>query len=143
MRPFVEHAVSTMDFIETRGNDGIRPLSVSFSHAILSPMCSFGGIYVPESLPALGEPFLRAHLGSDYKTLARAVLDAFELDIDPAVIDRALALYDGFDDPAHPVPVTKVREHCTTGPRGHSRTWPCSPSACCCPAWLRPGASNT
>ena len=110
MRPFVEHAVSTMDFIETRGNDGIRPLSVSFSHAILSPMCSFGGIYVPESLPALGEPFLRAHLGSDYKTLARAVLDAFELDIDPAVIDRALALYDGFDDPAHPVPVTKVRE---------------------------------
>ncbi|MGB5452918.1 MAG: threonine synthase [Sedimenticolaceae bacterium] len=99
-----------MNFIETRGNDGSRPSSVTFSQAILSPMTSFGGIYVPESLPELGEPFLRAHLDSDYKTLARAVLDAFELDIDQAVIDRALDLYDGFDDPAHPVPVVRVRD---------------------------------
>jgi threonine synthase len=99
-----------MNFIETRGNDGSRPSSVSFSQAILSPMCSFGGIYVPETLPDLGERFLRAHLDSDYKTLARAVLDAFEPDIDAAVLDQAVALYDGFDDPAHPVPVVKVRE---------------------------------
>jgi threonine synthase len=97
-----------MNFVETRGNDGDRPASVTFSQAILSPMSSFGGIYVPQSLPELGESFLRKHLGSDYKTLARAVLDAFELDIDPIVIDRALALYDGFDDPAHPVPVVRV-----------------------------------
>jgi threonine synthase len=99
-----------MHFIETRGNDGGRPSSVTFSQAILSPMCSFGGIYVPESLPMLGEPFLQAHLDSDYKTLARAVLAAFELDIDQAVIDRALDLYDGFDDPSHPVPVVRVRD---------------------------------
>ena len=65
-----------MDFIETRGNDGSRPSSVTFSQAILSPMASVGGIYVPESLPELGEPFLRTHLDSDYKTLAHAVLDA-------------------------------------------------------------------
>lgn len=100
-----------MNFIETRGNDGIRPPSVTFSEAILTPMSSFGGIYVPESLPELGEPFLRAHLESDYKTLARAVLGAFELDVDQAVIDRALELYDGFDDPAHPVPVVRVRDN--------------------------------
>ena len=99
-----------MNFIETRGNDGSRPSSVSFSQAILRPMCSFGGIYVPESLPELGEAFLRTHRDSDYKTLARAVLNAFEVDIDPAVIDRALDLYDGFDDPAHPVPVVRVRD---------------------------------
>jgi threonine synthase len=99
-----------MNFIETRGNDGSRPSTVTFSQAILGPMASFGGIYVPESLPLLGEPFLRTHLDSDYKTLARAVLDAFELDIDQAVIDRALDLYDGFDDPAHPVPVVRVRD---------------------------------
>ncbi len=99
-----------MNFIETRGNDGRRPSSVSFSQAILGPMSSFGGIYVPEALPALGVSFLRAHLDSDYKTLARAVLAAFELDIDQAVIDRALDLYDGFDDPAHPVPVVRVRD---------------------------------
>ncbi|MCB1802382.1 MAG: threonine synthase [Gammaproteobacteria bacterium] len=99
-----------MKFIETRGNDGRHPSSVTFSHAILQPLCSFGGIYVPEHLPALGADFLRLHLDSDYKTLARAVLDAFELDIEPAVIERALALYDGFDDPAHPVPVVRVRD---------------------------------
>jgi threonine synthase len=99
-----------MLFIETRGNDGSRPSSVTFSQAILSPLCSFGGLYVPESLPMLGEPFLQAHLESDYKTLARAVLTAFELDIDQAVIDRALDLYDGFDDPAHPVPVVRVHD---------------------------------
>jgi threonine synthase len=99
-----------MNFIETRGNDGSRPSSVTFSQAILSPLSSFGGIYVPESLPELGESFLHAHIGSDYKTLARAVLAAFELDVEQAVIDRALDLYDGFDDPAHPVPVVQVRD---------------------------------
>jgi threonine synthase len=99
-----------MKLIETRGNDGSRPSSVSFSQAILSPMTSFGGIYVPECLPELGEQFLRAHLGSDYKTLARAVLDAFELDVDQGVIDQALDLYDGFDDPGNPVPVVRLRD---------------------------------
>lgn len=99
-----------MNFIETRGNDGTRPSSVTFSQAILSPMSSYGGIYVPESLPDLGDAFLHEHVTSDYKTLARAVLDAFELDIDSGVIDRALALYDGFDDPARPVPVVRVRD---------------------------------
>jgi threonine synthase len=99
-----------MKLIETRGNDGSRPSSVSFSQAILSPMTSFGGIYVPECLPELGEQFLRAHLDSDYKRLARAVLDAFELEVDQAVIDRALDLYDAFDDPGNPVPVTRLRD---------------------------------
>lgn len=99
-----------MNFIETRGNDGSRPASVTFSQAILTPMSSFGGLYVPEHLPELGEAFLREHLNSDYKAVARAVLAAFELDVEQAVIDEALALYDGFDDPGHPVPVVKVRD---------------------------------
>lgn len=99
-----------MNFIETRGNDGRRPSRVGFSQAILDPMCSFGGIYVPESLPALGIDFLRAHLSTDYKTLARDVLQAFEPDIASEVIEKALATYDGFDDPANPVPVVRVRD---------------------------------
>lgn len=99
-----------MNFVETRGNDGTRPSSVTFSQAVLSPMSSFGGIYVPEALPALGEAFLRRHRDSDYKTLARAVLAAYDVDIEQDVIDRALELYDGFDDPAHPVPVVRVRD---------------------------------
>ncbi|QYZ64542.1 MAG: threonine synthase [Gammaproteobacteria bacterium (ex Lamellibrachia satsuma)] len=97
-----------MNFIETRGNDGQHPAEVSFSAAILSPMSSFGGIYVPETLPQLSIPFLEKHLDADYKTLARAVLGAFEIDIDPAVIDKALATYDDFDDSNNPVPVIKV-----------------------------------
>lgn len=99
-----------MNFIETRGNDGHHPKSVTFSTAILHPMASYGGLYVPESLPTLGEDFLKAHLKSSYKTLARDVLAKFEIDIEQDVIDEALALYDQFDDPESPVPVVKVKD---------------------------------
>lgn len=83
---------------------------VSFSEAILSPISSFGGLYSPESLPELGQPFLAAHINSNYKTLARAVLTAFDVDIETSIIDKALSLYDAFDDPQNPVPVVKVKE---------------------------------
>ena len=99
-----------MHFIETRGNDGQHPKSVTFSEAILSPIASFGGLYVPESLPELGQPFLEKHLNSDYKTVAKDMLLAFEIDIDESVIDEALSLYDKFDDASNPVPVVKVKE---------------------------------
>jgi len=97
-----------MKFIETRGNDGQRPTHVNFSEAILGPISSFGGIYSPESLPDLGQDFLQNHLNSDYKTLARDLLAAFEIDIDQDVIEKALNLYDEFDDSSNPVPVNKV-----------------------------------
>ena len=99
-----------MQFIESRGNDGQHASKVSFSTAILEPMASFGGIYVPEKLPYLGADFLALHVGSDYKTMAKAVLNAFEIDIDEAVIDEALSRYDHFDDPKNPVPVVKVKD---------------------------------
>ena len=99
-----------MNFIETRGNDGQHPEKVSFSEAILAPIASYGGLYSPESLPALDEVFLQDHLNSDYKTLAKAILTAFDIDIDGSVIDQALALYDHFDDPSNPVPVVKVKD---------------------------------
>ena len=97
-----------MNFIETRGNDGQHPEQVSFSEAILMPIASFGGLYSPDSLPELDDAFLRAHLDANYKTLARDLLTAFNIDIDIAIIDQALALYDGFDNPANPVPVVQV-----------------------------------
>jgi len=99
-----------MNFIETRGNDGQHPSEVSFSSAILGPMSSFGGLYVPEALPQLGENFLRNHLDSDYKALARDLLALFEIDIEADVIDEALALYDAFDNPDNPVPVVRVKD---------------------------------
>jgi threonine synthase len=97
-----------MKFIETRGNDGQRPTHVNFSEAILSPISSFGGIYSPESLPELGLDFLQKHLNTDYKSLARDLLAAFQIDIDQDVIEKALSLYDEFDDSSNPVPVKKV-----------------------------------
>jgi threonine synthase len=99
-----------MKFIETRGNDGKRPEKVSFSEAILTPIASFGGLYSPESLPDLGESFLSKHKDSDYKTLAKDILTAFEIDIETSIIDAALKRYDLFDDPKNPVPVVKVHD---------------------------------
>lgn len=99
-----------MKFIETRGNDGIKAKSVTFSEAILSPMSSFGGIYSPESLPSFSIDFLKKHLDSSYKVLAKGVLNAFDVDIEDALLDQALSLYDEFDEPTNPVPVVKVYE---------------------------------
>lgn len=99
-----------MKFIETRGNDGINPLETTFSEAILSPIASFGGLYVPKELPVLGEPFLAKHLNSSYKELASDLLATLDIDIEPSVIAEALSLYDKFDDPSNPVPVVKVRD---------------------------------
>ena len=100
-----------MNFIQTRGIDPSKPETVTFSQAILDPIASFGGLYVPEKLPELGEAFLQKHLNSSYKTLAKDMLDRFEIDIDSAVINEALGLYDKFDDAANPVPVVKVKEN--------------------------------
>jgi len=99
-----------MKFIETRGNDGIHPQEITFSEAILSPIASFGGLYVPKELPNLGEAFLIKHLNSSYKVLAKDMLTTLGIDIDESVIDEALSLYDKFDDPSNPVPVVKVRD---------------------------------
>ena len=85
-----------MQFIETRGNDGQHPNKVSFSEAILAPISSFGGIYSPEYLPELGQPFLNEHVNSNYKVLAGAILTAFEVDIETDIIDKALSLYNSY-----------------------------------------------
>lgn len=100
-----------MNFIQTRGFDETKPKTVTFSQAILAPIASFGGLYVPETLPELGEEFLTKHLNSSYKELAKDMLNRFEIDIDSEVIDEALNLYDAFDDASNPVPVVKVKEN--------------------------------
>jgi len=111
-----------MRFIETRGNDGTREKSVEFSDAILNPSASFGGLYVPESLPALDDKFLAGHLESDYKTLAYDFLQSFEIDIDPSTIKEALDRYDAFDDPSDPVPLKQIEEDCFVSELYHGQT---------------------
>ena len=99
-----------MNFIETRGNDGVNPVEVSFSEAILGPMSSFGGIYSPKFLPMLGFTFLEKHLESSYQVMAMDVLDEFAIDIPQDVIDEALNLYNAFDDQNNPAPLVKVKD---------------------------------
>lgn len=99
-----------MNFIETRGNDGILPDKVTFSEAILNPSASFGGLYVPAYLPKLEENFILNHINATYKELAYDILKAFEIDIDDAEIKKALDLYDNFDDKNNPCPVVKVKD---------------------------------
>ena len=111
-----------MQFIETRGNDGQKPVSVPFSEAILSPSASFGGLYVPESLPSIDADFLETHLLSHYKTLAFDFLKRFEIDIDEEVIQAALDRYDAFDDPKNPVPLSEIEEDCCVAELYHGPT---------------------
>ena len=99
-----------MNFIETRGNDGIKPIEVPFSEAILNPSTSFGGLYVPAYLPKLEENFLQNHINSTYKELAYDILKAFEIDIEESEIKKALDLYDNFDDASNPCPVVRVKD---------------------------------
>ena len=111
-----------MKFIETRGNDGKKPSSLPFSEAILSPSASFGGLYVPESLPSLDIGFLEGHLSSHYKSLALDFLQNFGIDIETEVLEAALNRYDAFDDPANPVPLSKVEEDCFVSELYHGPT---------------------
>lgn len=96
---------------ETRGNDVSFPEKVKFSDAILSPIASFGGIYCPESLPKLDHTFFEEYLGASYKSLAHALLNQFEIDINPEVLQQALDLYDKFDNPTNPVPLVQVDDN--------------------------------
>ena len=111
-----------MQFIETRGNDGVKAQKVTFSEAILSPSASFGGIYVPESLPTFDMEFLTKHVESHYKTLALDVLQSFNIDIDETTLTEALSRYDAFDDPTNPVPLSKIEEDCFVSELYHGPT---------------------
>jgi len=111
-----------MQFVETRGNDGHKPSSVTFSEAILSPSASFGGLYVPETLPDMDADFLEKHLFSHYKILALDFLGRFGIDIDKEVLQAALDRYDGFDDPQNPVPLSQIEEDCCVAELYHGPT---------------------
>jgi threonine synthase len=111
-----------MQFIETRGNDGQKPSSVSFSEAILSPSASYGGLYVPAKLPSLNQEFLEGHLSSHYKTLALDFLQDFGIDIEKEVLEDALKRYDAFDDPANPVPLSQIEDDCFVSELYHGPT---------------------
>lgn len=111
-----------MQFIQTRGVDSTHKQTVTFSEAILSPSASFGGLYVPQSLPSLDEKFLTQHLSSSYKDLAYDFLKTFGIDIEDDVLKTALQRYDDFDDKNNPVPVVKIDDNCFVSELYHGPT---------------------
>ncbi|MEA3352394.1 MAG: threonine synthase [Campylobacterota bacterium] len=111
-----------MSFIETRGNDGIKPKEVEFSDAILNPSSSFGGLYVPKEIPSLGDDFISKHINTSYKELAYDILKAFDIDIDDETINDALDLYDRFDDNSNPSPVVKIKDDLFVNEQYHGPT---------------------
>ncbi len=111
-----------MQFIQTRGCDDTHPESVQFSTAILNPSASYGGLYVPESLPDMGIVFLTEYLNSDYKSLAFDLLQSFGIDIEDDLLWEALGRYDHFDDPNNPAPLVKIDEQCFVSELYHGPT---------------------
>lgn len=97
-------------FIETRGNDNLKPKSVPFSYALLNPSASFGGLYVPENLPKIDLDFLESAAKKSYKELTIDILKLFAIDIEDTVIAQAVALYDHFDDASNPAPLVQIKE---------------------------------
>lgn len=100
-----------MNFIETRGNDGKKPQEVGFSEAILNPSASYGGLFCPKHLPTLTLEQIQNLSNKNYKELSWFVLkDIFEIDIEDEEIQKALDLYDHFDDSSNPAPVIKLAD---------------------------------
>ncbi len=100
-----------MNFVETRGNDGVKNQEVKFSEAILNPSASFGGLYVPKSLPNLDLESLNTLVNLSYKELTLKILELFEVDIDRADLEDAVSRYDKFDDADEPLPLTKISKN--------------------------------
>ena len=96
-----------MGFISTRYQD---EKEVSFSYAIQNPSATFGGLYVPKELPKLDEQFFQKNLNTPYKELAKKIVKLFDIDISDEVLQKAVDLYDNFDDKNNPVPLIKVKD---------------------------------
>ncbi|MDD3463486.1 MAG: threonine synthase [Sulfurospirillaceae bacterium] len=99
-----------MMFIETRGNDGKNSQKVPFSYAILNPSASFGGLYVPETLPKITQELLEKWTDKSYKEITCDVLKLFNIDIEDDVIQEAVNLYDNFDYGKNPTPLTQIKD---------------------------------
>ncbi|NPA11357.1 MAG: threonine synthase [Epsilonproteobacteria bacterium] len=110
-----------MKFIGTRGSDGLK----KFSEVILNPAAPNGGLYVPKKLPKINEAFLLRFLKDthpSYKSVAKAVLGLFSIDIDSSLVDKALYTYlKNFDDD-DVVPVVHIRDDLSVAELWHGPT---------------------
>jgi threonine synthase len=99
-----------MRFIETRGNDGKKPVEVTFSYAILNPSASYGGLYSPLHLPTIDADFLLSAKDKSYKQLAFDIFSLFEMDIKEDSLKKALDRYNSYDS-TDSAPVVKIENN--------------------------------
>jgi len=92
-----------MKFVGTRKTDSKK----TFSEVILNPAAPDGGLYSPEELPSIDKEFITSH--KTYKSLAKAVIKKFDVDISDESLEKAINLYDKFDTD-EVVPVVKVED---------------------------------
>lgn len=111
-----------MKLFHTRGKEANSPEFVSFTHALLHPAADFGGLYAPKTLPKLSRNDLQKLATKNYKELAKSLLVILEADLDDALIEKALATYDAFDDKQNPVPVTKLNDQLFVSELWHGPT---------------------
>ncbi|WP_261433692.1 threonine synthase [Berryella wangjianweii] len=100
--------MTSMRFVDTRGN---LPKGVSFTKAVLDGLAPGGGLFVPESVPALSLQQICDLADLSYAQRAAQVYRAFRIDLDDALVDElcARAYGDNFDD-ERIVPLVKVED---------------------------------
>ena len=88
-------------FISTRNT---HAKSVDFTQAILSPTASNRGLY---TLPALAHIDFSVFLDSSYAALCEHVFQILGIEVESAILHKALASYERFDTPENPAPIAK------------------------------------
>ena len=63
--------------------DTIRKNGISSAEAILKGIADDGGLYMPETIPAIGPEFIKLLSGLDYKSRAVEILSLFLTDYTP------------------------------------------------------------
>ena len=63
---------------------------------------------MPENLPKLDAQFLADAAKKSYKEMTLAILHRFGIDIEESVLEKAVALYDHFDDANEPTPLVQI-----------------------------------
>ncbi|CAM2815290.1 threonine synthase [Helicobacter burdigaliensis] len=96
-------------FCGTRGAKSEDELK-SFQEVVLNPNAPFGGLYTLNKLPRFSQEEIEKFATLNYKELARGIFACLNLGIDNELLDKALALYDGFDEIESPAPLEQIEE---------------------------------
>lgn len=118
----------TMQYISTRGTAPV----LGFGEAMLTGLARDGGLYVPESVPALSESEIAALAGLSYEEVAFRIMRPFvgETFGDDEFRGLIAAAYEASAMPPARRWCNSARttscSSCSTGPRSPSRTSPCS-----------------